>query len=62
MSGLSINFHKSDIYLFGEAVDKTDLYQEILTCALGKMPLKYLGLPVSDKRIRNKMWKMLLKR
>ena len=35
MSGLKINFHKSDIYLFGEAKSKRNLYQEIFTCALG---------------------------
>lgn len=35
------------------------LYQEIFTCALGSMPLKYLGLPVSDTRVSNKMWKIM---
>ena len=57
MSGLTINFHKSDIYLFGEAKSERNLYQEIFTCALGEMPLKYLGLPVPNKRIRNSMWR-----
>lgn len=57
MSGLSINFHKSEIFLFGEAKEKADLYQEIFTCQKGELPLKYLGLPVSDVRLRNKFWK-----
>ena len=57
MSGLTINFHKSDIYLFGEAKSERNLYQEIFTCALGEMPLKYLGLPVHNKRIGNSMWR-----
>ena len=57
MSGLTINFHQSEILLFGGAIERKDLYQVIFTCILGETPLKYLGLPVSNKRIRNKMWK-----
>lgn len=53
MSGLTINFHKSELFLFGEAVEKASLYQEIFTCELGSLPLKYLGIPVSNFRIRN---------
>ena len=26
MSGLKINFHKSELFLFGKAAEKTDLY------------------------------------
>ena len=56
MLGLKINFHKSEIFLFGEATS-THLYQEIFTCEMGKMHLKYLGLLVSDVRLSNKFWK-----
>ena len=57
MSGLTITFDKSEVFLFGEAREKADIYQEIFTCILGETPLKYLGLPISNKRTRNKMWK-----
>ena len=57
MSGLTINFHKSEIFMFGEAANKTRLYQDIFTCEVGKMPIKYLGLPVADVRLGNKFWK-----
>lgn len=60
MLDLTINFHKSGIFLFGDAVNKARVYQEIFTCELGKIPLKYLGMPVSDVRIRNKSWKVVL--
>ena len=56
MSGLKINFHKSELMLFGKAKEKQLLYQEILTCKMGDLPIKYLGMPVSDSRIRNTHW------
>lgn len=55
MSGLKINFHKSELMLFGKAKKKQDLYQEILTCKMGVIPIKYLGMLVSDSRHRNKL-------
>jgi hypothetical protein len=51
MSGLKINFHKSELMLFGKAKEKQKLYQEILTCKMGVIPIKYLGMPVSDSRL-----------
>ena len=32
MSGLKINFHKSELLLFGKAKEKQRIYHEILTC------------------------------
>ena len=40
--------------MFGGANDNIDLYQEIFTCQLGNLPMKYLGMLVSHIRIRNK--------
>ena len=57
MSGLTINFHKSEVYLFGEARNKSEIYQEIFTCNKGEVPFKYLGLPVTNVRLGNKFWK-----
>ena len=54
---MTINFHKSEIFLFGEATKKTKIYQDIFTCEVGGMPIKYLGLPVADVRLGNKFWK-----
>ena len=56
MSGLKINFHKSDLLLFVKAREKQMIYQEILTCKMGDLPIKYLGMPVSENRIRNSQW------
>lgn len=45
MSGLKINFHKSELFLFGEAANKKQEYSKIFTCPVGDLPLKYLGIP-----------------
>ena len=57
MFGLKINFHKSEIFLFGAAEDKKQEYSRIFTCPVGELPMKYFGLPINNKRIRNKDWK-----
>ena len=57
MSVLKINFHKSELFLFGEAVNKKDEYAKKFTCPVGALPMKYLGLPIDKNRICNKHWK-----
>lgn len=44
MSGLTINFHKSELFLFGEAKNKMNLYQLIFTCKMGCLPMRYPGM------------------
>ena len=40
MSGLKINFNKSEMFLFGEAKRKEKIYSEIFGCVLGELPMK----------------------
>lgn len=54
MSSLKINCHKSNLYCFREAVPKQDKYCEILTCKMGTLPMKYLGIIMNKTRLRNK--------
>jgi hypothetical protein len=56
ISGLKINFHKSELYLFGDGADKGDRYKRNFTCQIGNLSMKYLGLPVNKMRLRNKCW------
>src|SRR3954453_4279552 len=35
LSGLKINFHKSDLYCFGEAKDEAHLYAKLFGCGQG---------------------------
>jgi hypothetical protein len=51
MSGLKINFHKSEIYCFGNAKEIEDLYTDIFTCPIGNLPMKYLGVPIDNKKL-----------
>ena len=56
MSGFKINFHKRELLLFGDTVNKREQYKMIFTCPNGSLPMKYLGIPVNKIRIRNKDW------
>lgn len=56
LSGLKVNFHKSGVFCFGEARDKQDSYSNIFTCVVGKVPFKYLGIPINAVRLCNSDW------
>jgi hypothetical protein len=56
MSGLKINFHKSDIYCLGGALDREEDFERIFTCNSGLLPMKYLGVPINKKRLKNSDW------
>jgi len=61
-SGLKINFHKSELFCFGEAQASAETYMEIFGCKQGDLPLKYLGIPIHFKKLRNSDWKMVEER
>jgi hypothetical protein len=51
MSGLKINFDKSEIMIVLEDQEKRLLYAKMFGCQIGDWPAKYLGVPVSGSRI-----------
>src|SRR5664279_1083308 len=57
LSGLKINFHKSDFFCFGKAKDEENEYQSIFGCESGSLPFKYLGIPIHYRKLLNKEWK-----
>src|SRR3954468_17744746 len=57
MSGLKINFHKSELFCFGEAVDAAADYADLFGCAHGQFPIKYLGIPIHYRRLTIAEWK-----
>ena len=59
MSGLKINFNKSEVAMVGEDEGKTLIYSEMFNCAMGVWPIKYLGVPVSGSRLHVKDWLIL---
>jgi hypothetical protein len=62
ISGLKINFHKSEVLCFGDAQDSLGSYLELFGCKHGNFPLKYLGLPIHFKKLRNSDWKIIEER
>jgi hypothetical protein len=54
VSGLKINFHKSEIFCFGKAKDEEDNYRNIFGCKVGSLPFKYLGISIHYRRLLNK--------
>lgn len=57
LSGLKINFHKSELFCFGEAQDAAAQYAELFGCEQGQFPIKYLGILIHYRRLTNAEWK-----
>jgi len=59
LSGLKINFHKSELFCYGEAKEHMEQYSQIFGRGMGNLPFRYLGIPMNHKRLNNKDWKMV---
>jgi hypothetical protein len=59
MSGLKINFDKSEVLVMGVTAREQRRVASMLNYKLGQFPIKYLGLPVSDKALRVSDWDFL---
>ena len=62
MSGLKINFHKSELFCYGLAKDHEMDYSCLFGCGIGSFPLKYLGIPMTHRRLRNSEWQCVIDR
>jgi hypothetical protein len=62
MSGLKINFSKSEVVVINGNDELHDKYSELFNCQIGIFPLKYLGVPVSPGRLRVKDWNTLVEK
>jgi hypothetical protein len=62
MSGLKINFHKSQVYCFSEANEVKELYANIFICPISNLPVKYLRVPIDNKKTQQNSFGVLLKR
>jgi hypothetical protein len=51
MSGLKINFDKSEVLLIGRDNELSLAYVEIFNCNIKLFRLKYLGVPISAGRL-----------
>jgi hypothetical protein len=53
ISGLKINYQKSEIFLVGGDNDIANFYADMFGCQIGTLPMKYLGVPVSFRCLKN---------
>ena len=56
LSGLKINFHKSEIFCFGEDKNYENHYIELFGCNSGNFPIRYLGIPIHYRKLSNNDW------
>ena len=62
MSGLKINFGKSEVIMVDQDLEKSITFSEMFNCDVGKWPIKYLGVPVSGSRLRVADWLPLVEK
>jgi hypothetical protein len=62
LSGLKINFHKSELFCFGEAQDEVNAYADLFGCAQGQFPMWYLRIPLYYWRLTLAKWKLIEER
>jgi hypothetical protein len=62
LSGLKINFHKSELFCFGESQGETQAYAELFGCTEGQFPIRYLGFLIHYRRCTNDKWKIVEER
>jgi hypothetical protein len=56
MSGLKINFKKSEILLIGGDNELASTYADVFDCQVSYFTVKYLGVPISASKLKVKDW------
>jgi hypothetical protein len=51
LSGMKINFHKSEVLVLGAPQAEQARVANLLNCTQGTLPFKYLGFPLCDRRV-----------
>jgi hypothetical protein len=44
MTGLKINYQKSEVFVIGATIEEQKTVADMFNCNIGSLPLKYLGL------------------
>lgn len=52
VSGMSINYHKSELVPINLDEAETQVFLDIFNCIKGKFPIKYLGIPLHFDKLR----------
>ena len=56
LSGLKINFHKSEIFCYVAAKEMEDIYTDLFGCNAEEYPFRYLGIPMHHRQLLNSEW------
>ena len=59
LSGLKINFHKSEIFCFGQAKEMEHQYSQLFGCQSRMYPFRCLGIPMHFRKLRNADWRIV---
>jgi hypothetical protein len=51
MSGLKLNYQKSDVIVVGGSEEEQSNVAVLFNCNIGNLPMKYLGVMISDKHM-----------
>ena len=62
LSNFKINFHKNKLFCLGVAKDYEQNYSHLFGCGIGSLPFKYLGIPMTHRRLRNSEWQSVIDR
>ena len=52
MTGMKINYDKSDLLTIGTDEERVNEFARIFCCKTGEFPLKYLGVPLHFTKLR----------
>jgi hypothetical protein len=56
LSGLKINFHKSEVFCYGAAREMESFYTSLFGCNSGNNPFGYLGIMMHHRQLLNSEW------
>jgi hypothetical protein len=56
LSGLKINFHKSEVLCYGATRELEASYTSLFGCDSGDYPFRYLGIPMHHRQLLNSEW------
>lgn len=60
LSGIRINFSKTELFSLHTSAEFTQAAAQLFGCQIGKFPLKYLGLPLHNRKLALKDWNFLI--
>jgi retron-type reverse transcriptase len=59
LSGLKINFYKSELFYFGDTKERSAEYVRLFGCKEGEFPFRYLSIPMNPSRLSNRDWRVV---